>query len=88
MKLTLTLDRAPFGVRAALVEEWDEIGGHMTMAPIIRLFASGEQAIAWGRLRAHRRGLREIYLSDNRGAGQSRAPGRVRYRPAREPAAQ
>ena len=70
MKLTLTLDQAPYGVRAVLVEEWDEIGGHMTMAPIIRLFASGEQAIAWGRLRAHRRGLREIYLTDNRSGGQ------------------
>jgi hypothetical protein len=70
MKLTLTLDQAPFGVRAALVEEWDEIGWHMTMAPMVRLFASSEQAIAWGRLRAHRRGLREIYLTDNRSVGQ------------------
>jgi hypothetical protein len=68
MKLTLTLDEAPSGVRAALVEEWDEIGGAAKMAPMVRLFDREEQAIAWGRGVARRRRLTQIYLTDNRKA--------------------
>jgi hypothetical protein len=66
MKLTLTLDEAPSGVRAALVEEWDEIGGLARMAPMVRLFDRDEEAIAWGRGLARRRRLSQIYLTDNR----------------------
>jgi hypothetical protein len=66
MKLTLTLDAAPYGVRAALTEEWDEIGGPIKMAPMVRLFAQEAEAIAWGRSLARRRRLSQIYLTDNR----------------------
>jgi hypothetical protein len=66
MKLTLTLDAAPSGVRAALVEEWEEIGGAAKMEPMLRHFDSEEQAIAWGRRLAGRRRLRQIYLIDRR----------------------
>jgi hypothetical protein len=66
MKLTLVLDPAPIGVRASLVEEWDELGGTAKMEPMVRLFDSDEQAIAWGRSLANRRGLKQIYLTDNR----------------------
>jgi hypothetical protein len=66
MKLTLTLDAAPPGVRAALTEEWDEIGRPVRMEPMIRHFDREEQAIAWGRGLARRRGLSQIYLTDNR----------------------
>jgi hypothetical protein len=66
MKLTLTLDEAASGVRAALVEEWDDIGGPAKMAPMVRLFDHEEQAIAWGRGMARRRRLSQIYLTDNR----------------------
>jgi hypothetical protein len=36
------------------------------MDPRIRLFDSDEQAIGWGRSLASRRGLKQIYLTDNR----------------------
>jgi len=66
MKLTLILDSAPIGVLASLIEEWDEPGRTAKMAPRIRLFGSEEQAIGWGRSHASRRGLKQIYLTDNR----------------------
>jgi hypothetical protein len=71
MKLTLTLDAAPAGVRAGLAEEWEEIGGPVRMEPMVRLFDSDEQAIAWGRAMARRRRLSQIYLTDNRSAARS-----------------
>ena len=49
MKLTLILDAAPAGVRASLVEEWDEIRGSARMEPRVRLFDTEEQALVWGR---------------------------------------
>jgi hypothetical protein len=66
MKLTLILDLAPVGVRASLIEEWEDPIRTAKMDPRIRLFDSEEQAIAWGRLLAGRRGLKQIYLTDNR----------------------
>jgi hypothetical protein len=66
MKLTLILDAAPVGVRASLVEEWDEIAGGAKMEPRVRQFDSEEQALAWGRLLAHQRGLKQLFLTDNR----------------------
>jgi hypothetical protein len=66
MKLTLILDSAPVGVRASLVEEWEETGGTAKMEPMVRLFDSEEQALAWGRALANRRGLKQLYLTDNR----------------------
>jgi hypothetical protein len=33
---------------------------------MVRLFDSGEQAIRWGRQMASRRGLKQIFLTDNR----------------------
>jgi len=76
MKLTLILDAAPTGVRASLVEEWDEIDRIAKMAPCLRLFDTEEQALAWGRRLASRRGLKQLFLTDNRksaggGAAQS-----------------
>ena len=66
MKLTLILDAAPVGVRASLVEEWEETGGTAKMEPMVRLFDSEEQALAWGRALANRRRLKQLYLTDNR----------------------
>ena len=66
MKLTLILDPAPAGVRASLIQEWEEIGGTVRMGPMIRLFDSEEQAIRWARAHASRRGLKQIYLTNNR----------------------
>jgi hypothetical protein len=66
MKLTLILDPAPAGVRARLVEEWDEIDRAAIMAPMVRHFELDEQAIVWARGLARRRGLGRIYLIDNR----------------------
>jgi hypothetical protein len=66
MKLTLILDPAPAGVRASLVEEWDNPGGAARMEPMVRHFESDEQAVVWGRALARRRGLAQIYLTDNR----------------------
>ena len=66
MKLTLILDPAPVGVRASLLEEWDEVGRTAKMDPRVRIFDSDEQAIGWGRSLASRRGLKQLYLTDNR----------------------
>ncbi len=66
MKLTLILDPAPVGVRASLVEEWDEIAGAAKMEPRVRLFDTEEEALAWGRSLASRRGLKQLFLTDNR----------------------
>ena len=41
MKLTLILDPAPVGVRASLVEEWDEVARNARMEPRVRLFELG-----------------------------------------------
>ena len=68
MKLTLILDPAPIGVRASLIEEWDEVAGGSRMEPRVRVFDSEEQALAWGRVLAHRRGLKQLFLTDNRRA--------------------
>ncbi len=69
MKLTLILDAAPTGVRASLVEEWEEIGGTARMAPMVRHFDSDEEAIVWARALARRRGLGQVFLTDNRKTG-------------------
>ena len=66
MKLTLILDAAPTGVRGSLVEEWEETGGTAKMAPMIRHFDSDEDAIVWARSLARRRGLGQVFLTDNR----------------------
>ena len=66
MKLTLILDPAPIGVRASLIEEWEELGRTAKMEPMVRLFDTEEQAIVWGRAQAARRRLKQIYLTDNR----------------------
>jgi len=66
MKLTMILDPAPVGVRASLIEEWENPGRTAKMDPRVRLFDSEEQAIAWGRSLAGRRGVKQIYLTDNR----------------------
>ena len=66
MKLTLILDPASVGVRASLLEEWDEVGRTAKMDPRVRIFDSDEQAIGWGRSLASRRGLKQLYLTDNR----------------------
>ena len=65
MKLTLILDSAPVGVRASLFEEWEEVGRTVKLDPRVRLFDSAEQAIGWGRSLASRRGLKQLYLTDN-----------------------
>jgi hypothetical protein len=56
-------------VQASLIEEWDEIGGTARMEPMIRHFDTDEQAIVWGRAMARRRGLAQIFLTDNRKTG-------------------
>ena len=66
MKLTLILDPAPVGVRASLIEEWEELGRTARMEPMVRLFESREQAIVWARAFASRRGSKRIFLTDNR----------------------
>jgi hypothetical protein len=66
MKLTLILDTAPVGVRASLIEEWDEITRATKMEPRVRLFDTEEQALVWGRLLASHRGLKQLFLTDNR----------------------
>jgi hypothetical protein len=73
MKLTLILDPAPIGVRASLVEEWEEVARATRMEPRVRLFDSEEQALAWGRALAHRRGLKQLFLTDNRKAANGNA---------------
>ena len=69
MKLTMILDPAPSGVQASLIEEWDDLDGPAKMEPRVRHFDSGEEAIVWGRSLARRRGLAQIFLTDNRKAG-------------------
>lgn len=69
MKLTLVLDPALAGVRASLVEEWEEISGVARMEPMIRHFDTDEQAVVWARSLARRRGLGQVFLTDNRRAG-------------------
>jgi hypothetical protein len=66
MKLTLTLDSASSGVRASLIEEWDEPDRTVSMEPRTRHFENADDAIAWGRSWARRRGLGQIFLTDNR----------------------
>jgi hypothetical protein len=66
MKLTLILQADPAGVRASLVEEWESTGGTARMEPMIRLFDRDEEAVAWARAIARRRGLRRVHLTDNR----------------------
>ena len=75
MKLTLILDPAPIGVLASLVEEWDEIARGTRMEPRVRLFDREEEALAWGRLLAHRRGLKQLFLIDNRKKPPADDPG-------------
>jgi hypothetical protein len=70
MKLTLILDPAPAGVIASVVEEWDELGATSRMEPMVRHFDTDEEAIVWGRALAHRRGLAQMFLTDNRKAGR------------------
>ena len=70
MKMTLILDPAPPGVRASLVEEWEEGGQTLRMAPRVRLFDDEDEAIRWGRALASRRRLDRLYLTNN-----CRAPG-------------
>ena len=60
MTLTLILDPAPVGVRASLIEEWEELGRTARMEPMVRLFESREQAIVWARAFASRRGSKQI----------------------------
>ena len=69
MKLTLILDPAPAGVLASVVEEWDELGVTSRMEPMVRHFDSDDEAIVWGRSLARRRGLGQIFLTDNRKTG-------------------
>ena len=69
MKLTLILDAAPAGVRASLVEEWEDSGGLARMEPRIRHFDSDEAAIVWARALARRRGLGQVFLTNNRKTG-------------------
>jgi hypothetical protein len=66
MKVTLILDPAASGVRASLVEEWEEADCTARMAPRVRLFDNEEEAIRWGRALAARRGLGRLFLTDNR----------------------
>lgn len=72
MKLTLILDPAPCGVGASLIEEWEEFGETAKMAPMVRHFDSDEEAFGWGRALARRRGLGQIFLTDNRKADPDR----------------
>jgi hypothetical protein len=66
MKLTLTLETDPAGVRALLVEEWEDVRGAARMEPMIRLFDDGNEAVTWARGIARRRGLKQVYLNDGR----------------------
>lgn len=62
----MILDPAPSGVRASLIEEWEDVTRGTRMEPRVRLFDADEQALAWGRLLAHHRGLKQLFLTDNR----------------------
>ena len=66
MKLTLILDPAAAGVRASLIEEWEEITRATKMEPRVRLFDTEGEALTWGRALASRRGLKQLFLTDNR----------------------
>ena len=66
MKLILTLEADPAGVRASLVEEWDDIHGTARMEPMVRLFDRDEAAVSWAQALARRRGLKQVYLTDSR----------------------
>jgi hypothetical protein len=66
MKLTLILVADPAGVRASLVEEWEETRGTARMDPMVRLFDRDEEAVAWARALARRRGLKQVFLTDAR----------------------
>jgi hypothetical protein len=70
MKLTLTLDLAPAGVCASLTEEWEDNGSTAKMTPMIRHFDTDEEAVVWARSLARRRGLGQVYLTDNRKIGR------------------
>jgi hypothetical protein len=70
MKLTLILDAAPAGVLASLVEEWEDNIGTAKMAPMVRHFDSDEEAVVWARSLARRRGLGQVFLTDNRKAAR------------------
>ena len=74
MKLTLILDPVPGGVAASLIEEWEEFGATARMAPMVRCFDGGDAAIAWVRAWARRRGLSQIFLTDNRKPGAAAVP--------------
>jgi hypothetical protein len=54
MKLALIFNAAPVSVCATKME------------PRVRLFSSEEEALAWERSMASRRGLKQLFLSDNR----------------------
>ena len=69
MKLSLTLEAATQGVRASLVEEWEETAGAVRMAPMVRVFDNDDLAMSWARGWARRRGLRQLFLSDGRKSG-------------------
>ena len=40
------------------------------MAPMIRHFDTDEEAVVWARSLARRRGLGQVYLTDNRKSGR------------------
>jgi hypothetical protein len=65
-KLTLVLDADAAGLRASLIEEWEDARGAARMTPMIRCFDSEAQAVGWARSLARRRGLTRVYLTDNR----------------------
>ena len=52
MKLTLILDPAQIGVRASVIEEWEEPGGTAKMDPRVRLFDSDDRGNRCPSLRA------------------------------------
>lgn len=66
MKLMLTLEPDPAGVRASLVEEWEDARGTARMEPMVRLFDRDEEAVSWARALARRRGLKQVFLTDTR----------------------
>jgi hypothetical protein len=58
-----------------LIEEWDEVAHNTKMEPRVRLFDTEGEALAWGRLLAHRRGLKQLFLTDNRKKPPADDPG-------------
>ena len=72
MKLTLILDAAPAGVRASLVEEWEDTGVTARMVPMIRHFDAEEQAVSGpGRWRAAAGLARSISPTTERAGARS-----------------